>query len=856
LDGQFTRDLQFFLGQYDLRLLNPQGLWLLLGVPVFFVLGLWMGEDLRWWRKLPIQVLRAAAVVALTVAYTQPVQVRTVDFPAVVLLADLSDSVDAEAREKLEQSVREFWRARGEAATYLVGFGLEPSLLAEPSHRQVSLPGDRKVDGTDIAAGLRFAYGLFPPLHDRRVVIFSDGEQTRGDLLSEAVRALAFDIQVSVVPIVPAAASDVRIDEIQVPDSLRSGEKAKVRVELAASGRRSARVVIKSDGERVALKRIDLVRGNNSVEFEVELNGDGWHTLAASVFGGSDRYPQNNWAAGRTWVFGKPKVTLVQAERAQTPLGKVIGEMEVDLQVVTPAELPTDLAGLSKSDLVVLDDLPLGALGAETVERLQAYVEEFGGGLLVIAGQSSSDLADPDEKPIERILPVQFKQVKKKEEIPAALVFVTDRSSSMARGSKFVILLRAVADTLDRLKDTAQVAVVMFDDFPELVVPLTEAQNRDKIRKVLMSQRVGGGTSMYPALEMAHKQLKKSAAKLKHVILLSDGQSISLYGHYGYIVDKLAKDQITVTTVAMGEDADQEELKRVAARSGGRFYFTTDMDNVPKIFTAETENITETNVIEQTVHAKPAKLVQALAEIDFSKAPAIKGYLASEARPTGEVLLMSSDRSEPLLARWRFGLGRVMVLTTDAQGSWSPEWPGWEGFSKLWPRLLTDTIRRSPPGQIRLAARADGDRAIVTVRVPAEKPSEESLPPSLTIRSPSGQERPAPLTRRGLGTYRAEIELSRMGPYALRAERIGRSGAQELAFGSVSRSYAEEYLSAQGNAALLSLVAERTGGQVNPDPKTVFGPGRHEREQADAKWPPFVLLALALFLGEVLIRRL
>ena len=48
MDGQFTRDLQFFLGQYDLRLLNPEGLWLLLGVPALFVIGLWMGEELRW----------------------------------------------------------------------------------------------------------------------------------------------------------------------------------------------------------------------------------------------------------------------------------------------------------------------------------------------------------------------------------------------------------------------------------------------------------------------------------------------------------------------------------------------------------------------------------------------------------------------------------------------------------------------------------------------------------------------------------------------------------------------------------------------------------------------------------------
>ncbi len=856
MTDRLANDLQFFLGQYDLRLLNPEGLWLLLAVPVFFVLGLWMGEDLRWWRKVGIQLLRAGVVAALTIAYTQPVRVSTTDAPAVVMLADLSDSMSADAREKMEQTIRELWKARGEATTYLVGFGLEPELLAGPGHRRISLPEDRRADGTDIAAALRFAYGLFPPLHDRRVVILSDGEETRGDLLAESGQALDFEIQISAVPLVPAAASDVRVEQLTVPASLRSGEDATVELLLYSSARKRVRVALMRDGQRVESRPVVLAPGPNRLEFETELEGEGWHTLSVRVFAGSDRYPQNNRAAGRTWVFGKPRVLLVQQQERENPLRRLLAGREIELVVATPESIPTRLADLARLELVVLDDLKLSGLPADGVSRLRAYVEEFGGGLLVTVGQDASDLADPEDEPIEALLPVEFKQVKKKEEIPAALVFVSDRSSSMARGSKFPILLRAVADTLDRLKDTAQVAVVMFDDFPEVVVPLTEASNREKIRKLLMAQRVGGGTSMYPALEAAHKQLTKSAAKLKHVILLSDGQSISLYGHYGYIVEKMAKDEITITTVALGEDADQEELKRVASRSGGRFYFTTSMDNVPKIFTAETENITETNVIEQTVRAVPAKLVQALAEIDFTSAPPIKGYVASEARPTSEVLLVSSDRAEPLLARWRFGLGRVMVMTTDAQGSWSGAWTGWEGFAELWSRLVEDTIRRSPPGDIRMAGRVAGDTGVVTVRVPAEKPSDQPDPPRLSVLTPGGSEHRLQLVRRGLGLYRARLKLHGLGPYALHAERRGKRGAKEAAYASLSRSYTDEYLSAGGGTRLLSQVASRTGGTIDPDPGELFAPGRQERERTEAQWPPFVLLAMGLFLAEVLIRRL
>ncbi len=856
MGGQLTRDLQFFLGQHDLRLLNPEGLWLLLAIPVLFVIGLWMGEDLRWWRKVPIQLLRAMLVAVLAVAYAHPVRIATENHPAVVLLADLSASMDEPARERLEQRLDALWAAREEAPAYLVGFGRRPELLAGPEHRRIDLPAGEGDSATDLAAALHFSFGLYPPRHDRRAVLLSDGEQTRGDLLAAVDRAREFDIELFSVPLLPAATADVRIEDMAAPASTRPGEPVAVSAELVASAPRWVRLSLWRDGRRVAVERIRLAPGRTRIELETELEGRGWHELALRVAAPGDRYRENNRAARRIWVFGRPRVLLVQRSDEPNPLRGVLAEGDWELEAITPAGFPDALAALAERDLVVLDDLELADLAERRVEQLRAYVEEFGGGLLVTTGPDASELAAPETEPIEDLLPVAFEQVEKKEEIPAALVFVTDRSSSMARGGKFAILVRAVVDTLDRLKDTAQVAVVMFDDFPEVVVELTEASQRDTISEILLAQRVGGGTSMYPALKAAHQQLDKSAAKLKHVILLSDGQSISLFGHYGYIVEDMAEDGITVTTVALGEDADQAELERVAGRSGGRFYFTDNIRNVPKIFTAETENITETNAVEQTVRALPAKLVQALAGIDFDSAPPLGGYVASEPRPTAEVLLVSSDRSEPILARWRFGLGRVVVATTDAQGVWSADWPTWSGFSDLWLRLAEDSLRRDPPGRLRVATRALGRRGVISVRVPIERPEAEPDPPWLTVRPPRGPERELELVRRGLGLYRAELELRQLGPYAVRAERRGRRGALEQAFGSVARSYDEEFLGAAGNRGLLAEAARRTGGAMDPEPNAVFAAGRQERERTEDLWPPLLLLALGLFLGEVLIRRL
>jgi len=196
------------------------------------------------------------------------------------------------------------------------------------------------------------------------------------------------------------------------------------------------------------------------------------------------------------------------------------------------------------------------------------------------------------------------------------------------------------------------------------------------------------------------------------------------------------------------------------------------------------------------------------------------------------------------------------VATTDAQGNWCPDWPAWEGFSKLWPRQADDLMRRSPPGQLVMSGRVEGERGVVSVRVPPGLPDEPVEPPSLTVYPPRGRSRPLELVRRGLGLYRAELPLDALGAYALRATRMGRRGAREVAYGSVARAFPEEFLSAAGNPALIHEAVRRSGGQIDPSPEEVFAPGRQEREETDPLWPPLVLLGLALFLGEVLIRRL
>ncbi len=847
---ELIHSLEFFLDRHDLQLLHPVGLLLLLSIPVFLVLGLWMDKGMRWYRRLAVVFFRTAIIAFLALALSRPVKISRQKSPAVVMLADLSASISGQERKSMEREIRDFWSGCVDADCYLVGFGDLPELLAGPGTRRIDIVSQPFSNVTDISAGLRFSESLFPKLHDKRLVIFSDGNETRGNLRQALKRARQQGIEVYTVPIVPPSSDDVRLTDILAPATARVGDKVELAVEITSNTRKPVSVRLLVDGRPVGRRRLSVGPGPGRAEFEIYPSKAGWHEITGVISATDDRYPQNNRSSARIHVSARPRLLLVQAALSENPLKSLLGKQDLDLVSTDRENIPA-LAKLAAYDLVILDDLPLQKFSARVVDELRGYVEELGGGLLISAGAKAAELAGPDNAPIESLLPVQFRQVKKKEKIPAALAFVLDRSSSMGRGQKFSILLRAVVDTLGRLKNTAQVAVIMFDDFPELVVGLTEARQREKIRRALLAQRVGGGTSIYPALELARRELLKSAARLKHVILLSDGQSISIYAHFGYLVDKIARDKITVTCIALGQDADQAELKRISSRSGGRFYYADSMDNVPKIFTAETEQITEDNVIKQPVRAVPAKLAEVIAGIDFGSSPPIKGYLPSEARPTSEVLLKTSDRSEPLLVRWRYGLGRVTLVTSDAQGAWSGDWTGWEGFGMLWPRLVKDTLRSAPPGDIRLRAAQVRGRGVVTVEVPVTNALEPAGALELSVIDPGGKETDLALSRRGLGLYRVDFPLRQIGAYAFRAQRKGRGGAQEIAYASLSHTYQEEYLSAQPNTDLLVET-----GSLNPNPAQVFAPGQKQREKHEERWPPLAFCAMILFLLEVMLRRL
>ena len=89
------------------------------------------------------------------------------------------------------------------------------------------------------------------------------------------------------------------------------------------------------------------------------------------------------------------------------------------------------------------------------------------------------------------------------------------------------------------------------------------------------------------------------------MILLSDGRSIAK--DFETLTKKMAAAKITVSSVAVGDEADRDLLGKIAVWGQGRSYFTRDPSQVPQIFIDGTQLATGETLREDPFRARSQK---------------------------------------------------------------------------------------------------------------------------------------------------------------------------------------------------------------------------------------------------------
>ncbi len=894
----------------QVQLEHPGFLWILVAALPLLVFAAMRSYALApRWKRIASFALRVVALSLVVLALCRPVWRLELPDRAVAFVVDVSDSVEQPALEaalerirqetdKLEPDHRAALVVFAGRAEVLRALGPEPIQLDDAQRRTVlhrsledqlrgelmQLERDLGTNGaerltskrteleelkaieqrlqtshTDVREALRLARSLLPDSSRRRIVLWSDGNWTRGDPEAELQYLARSGIPVDVHGHARSTTGEVLAERLIAPGQVKIREPVELELQIASSSAGEATLRLFRDRFLLKTDTIQLQPGRNSVRIPKQELDEGFHEFEAVVDAAGDTTPENNRARAAVVVAGRPRVLLVEGREEDARwLEQALRDEEIQIEVRPPIGFPTDLNDLLAYDVLMISDVPATDLHTSQLALVKRYVRDFGGGLVMLGGEKSFGLGGYYRTPVEDALPVRMPIKKTIEKPNLGLALVLDRSGSMA-GEKLTLAKEAAIAAVEVLKPKDQIGVVVFDEAADWVVELQPAGNREEIMTQVSRVAVGGGTYIYAGLYHAYEALAESSAKLKHVIVLTDGHTTGSREEHLDIVSRMAADEITVTTVGIGE-ADQALLQAMAETGNGEAYFTNDFGSIPQIFTKETLRASKSMLVEEPFLPVPASGGdQILKGVELGELPMLMGYVATTPKETARVLL-ASDHGDPVLASWNYGLGRSVAFTSDARNRWATDWISWPQFGKFWGQVVRSVMATGTTSPLQQSADVTVERGEVRFKLDTRDRDGrflDEVKPSLALLDATGEARAVELSKTAPGLVEASFPLETYGDYVrLRVESRLDEQLVGLRNWAVVESYPPEYRAAAPDLAFLDHIGRTTGGRREPPVASAFefeGPPARGLEDL---WRLCILLAGLLLPLDIALRRI
>jgi hypothetical protein len=824
-------------------------LWLLAALPVVALAVLLARRPVPRRSALPF-VLRVAAALALVVALAQP-RTGGEGSPPTVLVVDRSASIDAAMAARQADWVRAAVREHACASPCrVVEFATTATFAARAADGAAAAPAPART-ATDLAAALRLATGALPD--GGRAIVLSDGFPTAGAASAAARTAVREGVTVDGVALVRGSTpADAAVTRLVAPTPLHSGDALTLQATIRSTVARGARLVLSRDGTPIGGQDVALRRGDNPLLLSYRAPAQGWHAYRLRVVLPGDGVPANDGLDATTRIAAPPRVLIVEGAPGRAgSLPAVLARDGIQARTAGAADLPSAAADLVAQDVVVLADVAAPQLTAAQVDALRSAVRG-GIGLLVLGGEHSLSLGRYAGTRLDAMLPVQSLSPGGVRRRRLALQLVLDRSSSMndlagGGADPKIAMARAAARSAVAFaaRDDDELGLVAFDAVPHVVVPLQRVTpgTAAAVAGQVDTLDADGGTNLLKGLQAGLAQVTQSAAPVKHVLLMSDG--VSEPADYGPLIARLRAAKVTLSTIALGQDADAALLRRLARQGGGRAYVVPDARSLPRVFAQEARRSAPSVAVQASLPVSAGAASPILAGLGSAALPPVAGTVLTRLRDGAAAPLTTevNGTTAPLLAQWQYGLGRVVVWTPGAR-AWAGTWPTAEAA------LFTGAARWTERGVATPALQpapdaADPSRLIVDPQATAGVALELAAVRGTLSRATGGDEA---LAFRQVAPSRYAATLPRRpGVYGV-GVAADAAGAPAPAQALVAVPYAAELTPQPADAAVLGTVAATTGGTLlDPaDPAAALRP-----DAGTALWRIPAIAALLLLLAAV-----
>ncbi len=743
---------------------------------------------------------------------------------AVALVADRSASVSPRDTAALQQSVP---RRRIER---------DDVRWIEPAAQR---PGALE---TDLESAIDTAVALLPGDRVRRVLVATDGRETRGDVLAAADRARRAGARVFVVAQGDRSPVDaVAVSGVEVPRLARAGRDVSAGVRVHCTGDR--RVVIRAlrDGAEVARREVDAPSGSSLHDVPVSLPDEGVHELTFTAETSGDVVAENNAWRALVRVVPPPRVMLVSELQGAAPaLAAVYRDAHLAVDVVRPEGVPDSATALERYQYVVLDEVVLTNLAEPAQLALRAWVEERGGGMLTVTGTHGVGREPAAIRDIEPVQPPRALA----EPRPVELILVIDRSGSMM-GQPIVQARNAGIAAVRALRPDARVGVVAFSGEVDLTVPPVPVAQAESVTRAIAGIRAGGGTNIGAALEAARAMVSSDDRYLHHVILLSDGESNPAPAVQA--AQSIRDMGATVTAITLGP---RVALMGQIARIGrGRYHVTSRPSALPELFVREVQFRSPPPAREVTFRPPVRARMGFMDGYDPSAEPPLLGFTVSQPR-SGALTLLAAPDGSPLLSHWFVGPGQVATLTSATSGRWADAWRTGPGFRRLFSQMAWEMLRVQGEDDLEahvepVPGRPDARR--VSVVTPGVR---SDIAPVATVAWNRGAGVRLPLHPAAPGVWTAVVPLEKGFVVDARmpaSREPSVAAATELPYPAELRAFGAD-------APALAAIARVGGGRVVRTVDEALDRPAPERVMREARLPLLAAALVAYLLGVLALR--
>ena len=790
-------------------------------------------------------ILLILAIVGLTIP-KQSDQVTT------IFVVDMSASNQENLRE-IEQYMADRISEMPANNRYgIVTFGRDAQIEQFLTDRRMisELMTVTDTSATNLEEAVYRAMAMIPAEAAGRIILLTDGRETKGDIINTASAIVSNDIELEGILFDTVQGDDVYVEAVDLPSYLHQGDRYTVEVTVTSNYDTDAEIFLMNGEETLSASSVHLNRGTNRFVFEQTTSGGNMEGFDVVVNAPGDTCAENNAFHAYAMVEDAPKILLLAGSGENTDImEEILAQAGCNFEVVAARNAPDTMNDLLEYRNIILQNVYLSDLPDGFLEEIESYVRDYGCGLICCGGDNSFALGGYRDSVLEDLLPVDM-LLRGVNELPStAMVMVVDRSGSMLSGypTNLDMAISAVVEAVRQFRAEDYVGVLSFDDGYIWEVPITLAEDKEDIIERVEGINEGGGTTIKPALQEAYYEIIDTDVSVRHVVLLTDGMGETT--DFRDIVSAYQGSGVTLSTVAIGYESDTRLLQQLASSCGGRYYYTDDTTDLPRIFAQEVF-LSGDNYLQNGKFLLQASAANEITAGLFEKGwPYLQGYISSTPKYASNTLIIS-DKQDPILTVWQYGLGKTVAWNTDVTNEWTAEFAGEEDYIQLWKRIIDYSSGNTSLNGDYMDVVTVGDQTTITYEA-QDYTGQTQI--DVMFERPGGEREELTLHAVSPGRYETVLDTLTMGVYQLSVRRLEDGEIVNAVTTGTAVQFSDEYRFDVSNADVVSYL-ERYGAIIGEEDEIWTRRTTRAKESYDLT--DWLLAALILwFLGDIAVRR-